>query len=583
VKRTLEKATSSKTAKAGPRNSKPAPIHPAEQYARDVIDGKIVACKWVKLACKRYFDDLKNGAKRGLVFDREAAEHRLDFYNYCKHSKGEWAGTVMKPEPWQQFVQWNVFGWKNKDGTRRFRTVYEEVARKNGKSTDLASTGLYLFGFDNEPGAEIYTAATKYDQACIIHSESMRMVKASPSLRGMINIFKNTLTIESQAQKYIPLGQDSNTSDGLNVHAALIDEYHAHPDAGMYDVLKTGMGARRQPLMYIITTAGFEKEYPCFEMKQRVERILDGSEKDDTLFGIIYTLDEKDDWADSKIWIKANPNLGVSKKLKNMEDDFKEALSMPSKQNNFKTKHLNIWTEAQTRWITAENWALNNHAVNEEGLAGRTCFGGLDLSSVHDLTSWTLCFPPEKSGDKFKFLYRFFIPQDGLHEKTVKERFDYETMVRDGFITTTPGNVIDFEYIQAAIMDDAKKFSIKEIAFDRWGSNDIVPKLNDELGGIFEDFGQGFKSMSPASMDFERKVMAGELASGNNPVMRWMIACTEIEQNAAGWIKPVKPDRLRTGKHIDGVITSIMALSRAIASVTGDEVSAYETEELLIL
>lgn len=574
------KASAKKTAKAGPRY--PIPLHPAEQYARDVLDGKILACKWVRLACKRYFDDMKTGAKRGLSFDREAAQLRLDFYKFCKHSKGEWSGTVLEPEPWQQFVQWNIFGWKNADGSRRFRTAYEAVARKNGKSTDLASTGLFLAFFDGEEGSEVYTAATKYEQACIIHSESTRMVKASSSLRGMINVFKNTLTCEGHAQKYVPLGQDSATSDGLNVHAALIDEFHAHPDAGMYDVLRTGMGSRRQPLMYIITTAGFDKTYPCFEMEQRVKRILDGSEIDDTVFGIIYTLDDGDDWADPAMWPKANPNLGVSKKMKTMEDDFREAASIPSKQNNFKTKHLNIWTEAQTRWIMAEDWAANKGPVDSDGLAGRKCWGGLDLSTTTDLSAWVLCFPPETKGDKFQFLYRFFLPQDNMREREVREKVNYSTWIRNGFICATPGNVIDYEFIKHQILEDAKKYSIEELNFDPYNSTGLISDLMAE-GINCVEFRQGFLSMSPACKEFERKVLGAEFATGGNPVMNWMIACTETVSDPAGNIKIVKPERGKTGKHVDGVVASVMAFWRTIQAQTVDEQSAYETGELLIL
>lgn len=555
-------------------------LHPAEQYARDVLDGKIIACKWVKLACQRYFDDLEHGAERGLHFDRDSAEHRLSFYNFCKHSKGEWAGQVLKPEPWQQFIQWNIFGWKNADGSRRFRTAYTAVARKNGKSTDIASTGLYIAFFDDEPGAEVYTAATKYDQACIIHSESTRMVKASSSLQRIIKIFKNTLTCEPKAQKYVPLGQDSNTSDGLNVHAALIDEYHAHPDSGMYDVLKTGMGARRQPLMYIITTAGFEKDYPCFEMEQRIKRILDGSEIDDTVFGLIYTLDDGDDWTDSSLWVKANPNLGVSKYLNTMEDDFKEAYSMPSKQNNFKTKHLNIWTEAQTRWITHDIWAKNSGPVNAEGLSGRRCWGGLDLSTTTDLSAWVLCFPPEAKGDKFQFLYRFFLPQDNMHERELREKVNYSAWIRNGLITATPGNVIDYDYIMHQILEDAKKYSIEELNFDPYNSTALVTDLMAE-GLNCVEFRQGFLSMSPACKEFERKVLGGELATGGNPVMNWMVACTETVSDPAGNIKIVKPERGKTGKHVDGVVASVMAFWRAIQAT--ETKSIYETRGVVTL
>jgi phage terminase large subunit-like protein len=556
-------------------------LHPAEQYARDILDGKIVACKWVKLACKRYFDDLEHGSERGIYFDRDAAQHRLDFYRFCKHSKGEWAGQILNPEPWQQFIDWNVFGWKNAEGMRRFRTAYTAVARKNGKSTQLASTGLYLAFFDDEPGAEVYTAATKYDQACIIHSESTRMVKASASLRGMINVFKNTLTCEAKAQKYVPLGQDSATSDGLNVAAALIDEYHAHPDASMYDVLRTGMGSRRQPLMYVITTAGFEKDYPCFEMEARIKRILDCSEVDDTVFGLVFTLDEGDDWTDSDLWIKANPNLGVSKYKKTMEDDFKEAFSMPSKQNGFKTKHLNIWTEAQTRWITADKWMLNNSPVDAEGMAGRRCFAALDLSTTTDLSAWVLCFPPETRGDKYRFLYRFFLPQDNMHERELREKVNYSAWIRDGFITATPGNVIDYDFIKAQIFEDARKYSIEEAIYDPWNTSQLINDITAE-GINCVEFRQGFASMSPACKEFERKVLGAELATGGNPVMNWMIACTETTQDPAGNIKLVKPDRGKTGKHIDGVVASVMSLSRAVMSVE-QGASIYETEELLIL
>lgn len=556
-------------------------MYPAEQYARDILDEKIIACKWVKLACKRYFDDLEHAEERGLYFDYEAAENKLTFYRFCRHSKGEWAGQVLSPAPWQQFIDWNIFGWKNADGSRRFRTAYTAVARKNGKSTQLAATGLYLAFFDNEPGAEVYTAATKYDQACIIHGESTRMVKASPQLRGMINIFKNTLTQESKAQKYIPLGQDSATSDGLNVAAALIDEYHAHPDSGMYDVLKTGMGSRRQPLMYIITTAGFEKDFPCFEMEARVKRILDGSEVDDTVFGIIYTLDDGDDWTDQKLWIKANPNLGISKYEKTMEDDFKEAFSIPSKQNNFKTKHLNIWTEAQTRWITSDKWEKNNYPVDADGLAGRKCWAGLDLSTTTDLSAWVLCFPPDTPEDKYRFLYRFFIPQDNMHERELREKVNYSVWIRDGFITATPGNVIDYDFIRTQILEDARKYDIEEVNFDPYNSSQLVSELMDE-GLNCVEFRQGFLSMSPACKEFERKVLGCQLATGGNPVMNWMIACTETTQDAAGNIKLVKPDRGKTGKHIDGVVASVMGFWRAVMALE-QAASIYETEELLIL
>jgi len=554
----------------------------ADKYADDIISGKISACKWTKLACERYFLDLEHGKERGLWFDKEAANHRISFYKYCKHSIGsDWAGKPIQPEPWQVFIQWNVFGWKREDGYRRFRTIYEEVARKNGKSTDLGTTGLYLAFFDGEEGAQVYTIATKYEQACIIHSASTNMVKASPDLQRIIKIFKNNLSNEQHSQKYIPLGQDSGTSDGLNPHAGLVDEYHAFPTSALYDVVRSGQGSRRQPMMFTITTAGFEKNYPCYEMQGMSKQILDGSIVNDAVFPIIYTLDEDDDFQDKRLWVKANPNLNVSVFETDIAEQMEIAIALPSKLNEFLTKRMNIWTEAQTRWITSEKWKLNNGPVNPDALIGRPAYAGLDLSSGIDLTAWVLCFPPIVIGGKYEFLFRFFLPADNMHERELREKVQYSTWVRNGLITTTPGDIIDYSYIYKTIISDVKKYAIKEIAFDRWGSNDIVPRLTDEIGNIFVDFGQGFRSMSPASRDFERKVMMGDLATNGNPVMDWMISCTELATDAAGNVKPIKPDRIKTGKHIDGVVASIMALSRAIAAT--ETKSVYESRGVLLL
>jgi phage terminase large subunit-like protein len=533
-----------------------------EQYARNATEGKISVCKWVRLACERYFKDLEHGKERGLYFDREAAAYRLAFYGECRHSEGEWAGQVMKPEPWQQFEQAQLFGWKTDDGYRRFNSSYISVARKNGKSTDAATTGLFLAFYDNEPGAQVFSAAVKYEQACIVHSAAINMVRKSPNLSRRIEVLKNVLTCPQDTQKYVPIGQDSNTEDGLNVHGAIIDEMHAHPTAGIYSVLKSGRGSRRQPLIYVITTAGFEKSYPCYEMEQRAKRILDGSEVDDTFFAIIYSLDEDDDPSDDSLWIKANPNLGVSKYKKTMLDDYREAKSIPHLFNEFMTKHLNIWTESQTQWISAETWERNCDPVNEEGLLGRKCYVGMDLSANGDLTAIVLCFPPIAPNDKYKLIFRFYMPQDNMADREKREKKDYSMWVRDGWITATPGGYIDRNFIYAKMVDDSRKYDIQEIAYDPALSRDIVPLLLAD-GFNCVEFRQGFLSMAPAVKAFELAVLKGDLATGQNPVMKWMVACSEIVTDASGCAKIVKPDRNRTGKHIDGVVAATMAYFRA--------------------
>lgn len=330
-------------------------LHPAEQYARDVVGGKVVACKWVRLACERYFHDLKHGHERGLYFDREAAERKLHVTSLLKHSKGQWAGEYFHPEPWQSFIDWNVFGWKRADGMRRFRTQFEEVARKNGKSTRGAATGIYLAFFDGEAGAEVYSAATKRDQARIVHGEAIRMIKKNPTLKKYIKIYKDNLHMESTASKYEPLGADSDTLDGLNVHGAIVDELHAHKSRDTLDLLETATGSRRQPLMVIITTAGMDRQSICFEKHQYTQKVLegwkDGSFLDDAWFGIIFTIDEGDDWRDESCWIKANPNLGVSKKLEDMQMKAKRAERMPAAQNSFLRRELNVWVQGESKFM----------------------------------------------------------------------------------------------------------------------------------------------------------------------------------------------------------------------------------------
>lgn len=562
-------------------------IHPAEQYQADILKGRIPAGRYVQMACERQARDLVDGPGRGLHFDREAAQHRIEFYRFCRHSKGEWAGQVIEPEPWQQYIKWCVYGWYRDDGTRRFRTVYEEVARKNGKSTDLSVDGLYLLGFDGEPGAEVFNAATKRQQARIIHGESVRMVKSSPALRKLLQVFKDNIHIRETASKFEPLGRDSNTEDGLNVHGALIDEYHAHPDSGMYDVLRSGMGSRRQPLLYIITTAGFDRACACYELREYAIQVLKGSFEDDALFAIIYTLDlpEKegdeggDDWLDESVWIKANPNLGVSVKIEDMRDMAREAEVSPSARTNFLTKKLNVWTNAEVIWIPHEKWASCNFSVDADALRGRPCYGGMDLSTTTDITAWVMCFPPIDHDDRYLFLFKFFLPQADLRDRVKRDRVPYDDWIRRGLVMATPGNVIDYEFIKAEILECAARYDLREIAYDPYNSSQLVTELMDE-GIEMVLFRQGFLSMSPASKDFEKRVLAKEIAHGGNPVMAWMVSCASVAQDPSGNIKPVKPDRKKSSKRIDGVVASIMALDRA---VKGNDSSPYDERDLLVL
>lgn len=552
----------------------------AEEYVRDVLDGTIPTCRWVRLACERHLRDLESGSDRGLHFDPGAAALVIAFFSQLKHSKGEWAGQTIRLEPWQQFILWTLFGWKRVDGTRRFRTSYLEVARKNGKTTMAAGVGLYLLLADGEPGAEIYSAATKRDQARLSHAEATRMAKASGPIRQMVRVFKDNIHIPDTASKFEPLGADSDTMDGLNVHAALVDEVHAHKTRDTWDVLETGTGARRQPLMFAITTAGFDRQSLCWQLHEYTEKVLDGIIEDDTFFGVIYGIDEEDDWQDERVWVKANPNLGVSKKPDDLRRKAMRAREMPSALNAFLRLELDVWTQSETKWMNMEHWRQCGQAVDAAGLRGRVCYAGLDLSSTTDITALLLVFPPEVDDDLVQVLCRFWIPEESMRERVHRDRVPYDVWVRQGYITATPGNVVDYDYVLTQIDEDMQAYGLEEIAFDRWGATKIQTDLT-ELGGpdFMVQFGQGFASMSGPMKELEKLVLQHRIAHGNNPVLTWMADNLVAREDPAG---NIKPDKEKSREKIDGMVALIMGLDRALRH-TGGGRSVYEDRGLEVV
>lgn len=555
----------------------------AEEYIKDVLNEEITVCRFVKQAVLRHVNDLKRQGTKDFpyYFDPKAAERKIMFSQELKHTKGKWAKQRMNItlEPWQQFIDWCVFGWKRCDTqTRRFTKVYIEVARKNGKTTMAATTANYCLLMDGEQGAEVYMIATKKDQAKIAWTEAEAQIRKHPFLAAKCKTFKqnSTVTIPGSTALMRPLGKDSDTEDGKNPHFTLVDEYHAHKTPEQLNVMEDGMGSREQPLLYIITTAGYDKNCPCFqEERTLVVGILSGSISPvpEDVFGIIFTLDEEDDWTDEKVWVKSNPNLGVSVYTEFLRSQVRKALSTPQKQNSVKTKNLNIWTQATTAWITDEVWKGCAGKVREDILQDRECYGAIDLSTSTDITSWTLCFPPTDLDPHYIFLYRYFIPEEDLLERQRRDKVPYVLWRDRGHVMATPGNVIDYKFIEAQVRKDADYFNIKEIAYDPWNSNEIIQNIEDS-GMETVPFRQGYASMSGPSKDFEKRVMSKDINHGGHPVTSWMISCTEVKSDPSGNIKPVKPDRKKSGKRIDGVVTSIMSLDRAVhGRVTG---SVYE-------
>lgn len=572
----------------------------AEQYIQDVKFEVIPSCKWVRLCVERHICDLKKYGEKecnGIWFDRQAGEHVIDFFhNFLVHSKGEWAGQLFFLQPWQQFILWCIFGWKNGQ-YRRFRTAYLEVPRKNGKTTLMSGIGIYLLDADGEPGAEIYSAATKRDQARISHGEACRMVKASPFLAKRITIYRDNLHVVKTSSKFEPLGADSDTMDGLNVHGALIDELHAHKNRGVWDVLETATGSRRQSLQVAITTSGHDRHSICWEQNQYVQKILEGIINDETYWGIIYTLDktiiknengseveEDEDYKDENLWIKANPNLGVSVKIDDLQRIVNKASQVPSAENSCKRLRFDIWTESITKWISSNIWNACTFSVDPVKLKGRACYGGLDLSSNTDLSAWVMVFPPLiplEEGGKYEVLCRFFLPEDNMRERVHHDKVPYDVWVKQGYITTTPGNIIDYDFILDQIEKDMADYEIRELAFDRWGSQKITTDLQNigfEVEGKKNliQFGQGFGSMSAPTKELEKMVLAKEIAHGGNPVLSWMMSNIAIRTDPAG---NKKPDKEKSTEKIDGIVALIMAIGRSMLN-KGPVISVYNSLSL---
>lgn len=527
------------------------------RYAYAVKRGEIVAGKWQKLAVERHFRDLKTAHKRGFHFDEAAAQHAVDFFSFLRHSKGQWAGEVFTLSPHQQFELWVVFGWKKANGQRRFRTVYDSEARKNGKTTKLSGIGLYLLDSDLEPGAEIYSAATKRDQARLSHQEAIRMVKASPSLSRRIRVFRDNLSVEDTNSKFEPLGRDADTMDGLNIHGALIDELHAHANRDVWDVLETATGARRQSLQWAITTAGSDRNTICGEIDDYARGILAGQIEDDSFAAFIYTLDEGDSWEDEAVWPKANPNLGVSVNVDDLRRKAIKAKEMPAAANAFLRLHMNVWTQAVSRWFGLGVWERGAQVLILETLKGRVCYGGIDLASTKDFNAWLLVFPRDDGG--VDVLPRFWIPEESVRTQ-IGMRDQLLAWAKAGFLNITEGNTSDDEVIKAAVLEDAAKFQIAEIGYDPWNAAHLVASLADEIPyTALVEVRQGYRTLNEPSKYLEKLVLNAQINHGGHPVLNWMAGNVQLESDPAGNIKPSKS---KSTQKIDGIVALVIALER---------------------
>lgn len=537
-----------------------------DDYIDSIISGKRIAGNLEKLAVERYLHDLDHAADRGYRFDVDLAKHACNFFSCLHHSKGEWAGKEFILAGWEAFIVWNIFGWvRITDRFRRFRTAYIETARKNGKSTIGAGIGWYCFVADAEPGAEVYTASTKRDQSRIVHAEAVRMRKASPTLIELVESYKDNLSIPETASKYEPLGADVDGMDGLNVHAAIVDEVHAHKSRKCWDLLETGIAARRQPLMFAITTAGVDKgeESICWELHSQGTSVLEGFKNgsyiDDRFFAFIAAMDKGDDWRNPSSWEKANPNLRISVKEDIISDQCKDAINNPGKENAFRRLRCNEWTEQYTRWISIrEGWdACPNDKVSDEALRRLRAFGGLDLANSDDLAAFVLAFPGK---DNIILKGRYWIPENNIKKVSKNGKIPIKRWIEEGYMEVTNGNICDYKVIRQRILEDSRQYRIKELAYDPWNATQLVTDLMDDGANMIE-VSQSFKALSPPSKEWESAVKGKILNHQGDPVLRWMMGNVSIEEDSNG---NIKPSRKSSKQKIDGVIAGIMALSRLI-------------------
>ena len=550
---------------------------PAHQYAIDVCTGKIASNTFVLLACTRYFDDLHNAHERGYYFNIKKAQKGIDFYEkFLKHWQGSFAGKPFLLEPWQQFIIWNIFGWVDEQGLRRFRTAYIEVPRKNGKSPLAGGIILYMGIADGEMGAEVYTAATKKDQAKITFTYAKKMLQKSAALKKHCTIYTNNISLPQYDTKIEPLGADADTMDGLSVHCGVIDELHAHKHNGVVDVISTATGTKDQPLIFEITTAGAETQSVCYEHREYTINVLRGQEGfvDDTWFGTIYGLDDekKDDerWKDPDMWAVANPNLGVSIKKSYLAKEYKKALVIPSYANSFKRLHLGIWTNAGDTWIEDAKWEACKATKNGidldlfEYLKGKKAFGGLDLAKRLDINAYSLFFPDADathSNIKGYLLMFFFCPEETVLSKSESKLTPYKKWVDAGHMIQTPGNVRDDDFIINFILDLHKRFNIVSTAYDDWEATNIAAKLQ-EAGIEMNEFRQGFKSMNKPVKEFEAMVLSQKLKHDGSPVMRWMMSNVVIVTDAA---ENQKIDKKKSKKKVDGPVAAVMSIGEFIS------------------
>lgn len=533
-----------------------------DSYIHKVLSGEIIAGETIKQAVDRHLNDLKLSKKRNykFYFDEKIANTAIKIMQIMPlTSSRDYQGFPL--QEWQAFIVAMLHGWRHKKTkVRRFKKAYIKVARKNGKTEFLAALANVEFLIFPKETGEVFWAATKRDQAKIGWERQKRMIT---KLSQYDKYVKQRITVNARRiidKKFNmfsqPLGRDSKTEDGHLVYWGIIDEYHAHPDDSMVNILETGMGAFDEPLLIIITTAGYNLASACKTFEDTCKDVLKDEKRNDYLFIAIYDLDDEDNWEDETVWIKANPGLGISPKTQYLQTQYQNAKTEGiTKKMAFKVKNLNIWTNTTEEFIEKHVWNQSGKhiKIKPKDLAGRECYAGLDLASTIDITAFVLWFKLEEG---FAMLPFFFIPEDTAKNRARLDGVKYLEWIDQGYIITTPGDVTDYDYLLKFIVDMLEKYDIRVIHYDRWNSSQLVNNLTEKNAPMIP-FGQGFRSMAAPTKEFERLALRGDIKHFNNPVFDWMLQNVQIERNAEDQIKISKR---RSREKIDGVAALINAI-----------------------
>ena len=550
-------------------------------YARDVVSGRVLAGDWVVKACQRHLDDLvKSKGDWPYRFDKEKAARVINFTELLPHTKGRWAAKQekIKLQPWQCFFLGVLFGWVRKDnGKRRFRECYAEIPRKNGKSILAAAVGLYCLVADGEYGAEVYSGATTEKQAWEVFRPARLMAK---NTRGFaehygLDVNASNLVRMEDFSKFEPL--IGNPGDGSSPSCALVDEYHEHRNSDLFDTMQTGMGAREQPLMFVITTAGANIGGPCYEKRLEAQKILSGVFDDEQFFVVIYSLDEGDDWTSPDMWAKANPNLGVSVSEEFIASQVASAKRSPSRQSSVKTKHFNLWVGAKSAWLNMEQWASGaDSSLVETDFVDCPAVIGLDLATRIDIAARLTLFWRDIDGQRHYYAFpHFYAPEGALVAS--KNAKSYEGWAISGHLEVMDGEEVSLATIQEQIMEIPSGYSVREVAYDPWQATQLAQALRDE-GVETVEFRNTVGNMSPAMRELEGAIASGRFHHPDNPVLNWMASNVVAKSDAKDNIFPRK--ELPENK-IDGIVALLMAIGRAMHGE--DTGHAYQERGFLVL